>query len=80
MATANFLLFEETLTEQYNILFEDVRYAYVASKNTPEGLAKVMTQGLTDGKASKDGEGIKNTCKKLKIKHTYNAIREFLTR
>ena len=40
MATANFLLFEETLTEEYNNLFEDVKYAYVSSKQTPEELAK----------------------------------------
>ena len=37
-----------------------------------------MTKGLTNGSASKDGEGIKKTCERLKIKHTYKAIREFL--
>jgi hypothetical protein len=79
MPTANFLLFEETLTEEYKILFKRAMYAYVASKNTAEELAKIMTFGLTNGKASKDGEGVKNTCKKLKIKHTYKAIKEFLT-
>lgn len=78
MATANFLLFKETLTEEYKILFENDRYAYVASKNTPLELAEKMTKGLADGKASKDGEGIKKTCERLKIKHTYKAIREFL--
>lgn len=73
--------FIEVLTEQYKDLFaNDPEYAYSASKSTPEKLAQKMTLYLKDGfSASKDGEGIKRTCKILGIKHTYKAIREYLT-
>lgn len=71
--------FQSILTEQYKNLFAtDPEYSYSASRITPEDLARKMTTGLASGTANKDGEGIKRTCKILKINYTYKAIREFL--
>ena len=50
-----------------------------ASRYTPQELAEKMTRGLINGSASKDGEGITRTCKVLGIKHTYKAIKAFLS-
>lgn len=71
--------FQEELEKQYEVLFAtDKDYAYAASTSTPKELAEKMTGGLIRGSASKDGDGIKRTCKKLGIKHTYKGILEFL--
>lgn len=71
--------FQTILTEQYERLFEqDPEYSFSASRTTPAALAEKMTAGLKKGSANKDGTGIKNTCKALGIKHTYQAIRAFL--
>ena len=75
----NLDLFYETLTKHYLDLFQhDPAYTYIAERTTPETLARKMTLGLDQGTANKDGEGIKRTCKELKIAHTYKAIRAFL--
>jgi hypothetical protein len=75
----NYLIFEETLEEQYKDLFaNNPEYSYSASKVTPNQLAARMTHGLLKGSANKDGSGIKRTCKKLNIKYTYKAILEYL--
>lgn len=66
------------LAGEYARLFTTEEYAYVASRTTPMDLAVKMTNGLLNGTANKDGEGIKNTCKMLGIKHTYTAIRAYL--
>ncbi len=49
-----------------------------ASKTTPKAMAERVTSGLTDGSASKDGEGVQLTLKELGIKNTYTAIKSFL--
>lgn len=73
--------FQTTLAGEYARLFaSDPRYAYVATRATPEELAQRMSFGLLKGGASKDGEGIKSTCKALGIKYTYKAIRDYLTK
>jgi len=41
---------------------------------TFEALATKMTHSLIGGRAEKDGEAIKRTCKQLGIKHTYKAL------
>jgi hypothetical protein len=38
-----------------------------------------MCAGLADGTADKSGEGVKRTCAVLGIKHTYKAIKAYLT-
>lgn len=75
----NYDRFLETLTAQYVELFATGAYA-VAAKLTPAELAEKMTRGLraTPVDASKDGEGIKRTCKILGIPQTYKAIRAYL--
>lgn len=73
-----FNTFQMELTEQYKTLFQTPKYSVVASKTTPEELAEKMTKGLFEGYADKDGEGVKNTCKKLKIPYTYKAIKNYL--
>lgn len=79
MTWANFGLFYNALTLQYEHLFaNDPDYAFVARKMTPTDLARKMTTSLSQATASKDGLGIKNTCKALGIKHTYSAIENFL--
>lgn len=70
--------FIEVLTAQYVDLFKTEEYAYAAQTTTPEALAGKMTVSLARGAANKDGTGIKRTCKALGIKHTYQAIREYL--
>lgn len=56
----------------------DAEYAYSAARTSPEALAEKMVNGLIFGNANKDGDAIKSTCKALKIKHTYKAIKAFL--
>lgn len=71
--------FLTTLTAQYRELFAgNGEYAFSAKHTTPERLAEQMTTELLAGTASKDGEGIRNTCKILGIKSTYKAIVAYL--
>lgn len=39
-----------------------------------------MAKGIEAGSFNKDNETFKRTCKRLRIKHTYTAIREFISR
>lgn len=71
-------LFVHTLTAHYRRLFETAEYAYAAARTTPESLAEKMTAGLQAETANKDGDGIKATCRDLKIAYTYKAIRQYL--
>ncbi len=76
--TRNIDKFRDTLCAEYARLFQsNPDYAYSASKTTPEDLSRKMTLGLASGSASKDGEGIRNTCKALGIACTYKAIRAY---
>lgn len=76
---SNLDTFISVLTECYEYLFNSSDdYKYAAARTTPAQLANKMTLGLKDGTANKDGDGIKSACKKLKIKHTYKAIKEYL--
>ena len=70
--------FQTVLTDQYRQLFESAAFAMCAARYTPEQLAEKFTQGLMDGTASNDGDGVKRTCKALGIKSTYKAIKEYL--
>ena len=75
----NLELFINQLTKEYTDLFKnDPDYAYSASKTTPAVLASKMALSLIKGSASKDGLGIKRTCKFFNIGYTYKAIKEFL--
>jgi hypothetical protein len=79
MSQANRAIFELDLTKEYERLFaSDSRYAPAAARHRPSELAHKITLGLSQGGASKDGEGVKRVCKLLKIKHTYSAIKEYL--
>lgn len=71
----NFDRFFETLTAQYTDM---VGTLPSLSRLTPRELAEKMTRGLRTGEASKDGDGIRLTCKALGIAHTYKAIRAYL--
>jgi len=69
-----------TLAGQYRTLFvSDPDYAHVASRLTPEALARKMTLGLDNGTANKDGKAIRNACRFLGIDFTYKAIRAYLS-
>lgn len=58
----------------------DNDYCYAKANCTDiEALAHKMVIGLVSGSANKDGKAIKQACKALGIKHTYKAIREFIT-
>lgn len=76
--TSNQQTFSSVLAYHYRELFKTPDYAYSAAHCTPEGLAQKMTAGLLQGSANKDGEGIRRTCRDLKIKPTYTAIRLYL--
>jgi hypothetical protein len=71
--------FTRVLSAQYTRLFETPDYALARARYSPDALAEKMTSGLVDGTANKDGEGILLTCKHLKLKPTYKAIREYLS-
>ena len=75
---AQFDRFYTILACQYQRLLETPEYAMAAARYTPEEMARKMTCGLAAGTASKDGEGIKCTCKALGVAYTYKAIREYL--
>jgi hypothetical protein len=73
-------VFELHLSRAYEDLFaNDPEYQLAASRYRPSELACKMTLGLAKGDANKDGEGIRRACKAVGIKHTYKAIREYLT-
>ena len=75
----NAAVFAHALRAKYVRLFmDDPEYAYSAAHTTPENLADIMTRGLLDGSANKDGAGIRGVCRDFGIKHTYKALREFL--
>jgi hypothetical protein len=82
---ANYKEFVAVYTEQLERVYgNDAGYMAMLARmpegrNTIEGLAIRMTAGLLSGAANKDGDAIKGTCKQLKIKQTYKAIREYLT-
>ena len=69
--------FTQALAAEYAILFKTQEYAIAASRYTPEALAEKFTEGLLNGSAANDGDGVKRACKALGIKSTYKAIREF---
>ena len=71
-------IFQETLTKEFEQLFTLPNYAMAKARYTPEELAAKFTNGLIDGSSSKDGDGVKRTCKKLGIKYTYSAIKQYL--
>jgi hypothetical protein len=71
--------FVAALTAAYVRLFETPDYAYAAARTTPEALAVKMTDGLASGRANKAGEGIQAACKAVGVRHTYTAIRAYLT-
>ena len=70
--------FRRTLTANYMELFKQPDYSLAALRHTPAGLAEKMTNGIMQGTASIDGDGIRRTCKTLGIKPTYKAINQFL--
>lgn len=67
------------LTAAYRELFERPEYAAARARGTPEDLAERMVAGLVAGTADKDGEGVRRACKACGIKHTYRAIREYVS-
>lgn len=68
------------LTGQYEYLFTLPQYAMAAARTTPATMAEKFVQGLIDGTADHEGEGVKRTCAALGVKKTRKAIREFLSR
>ena len=78
MRTTNFDLFVSELTDQYTTLFAMPQYARAASLSTPQELSIRMAKGLLEGSADKDGEGVKQVCKKLNIPCTYKGIKAYL--
>lgn len=54
-----------------------IEYAWPAD-HIPQ-IAERMADGLLNGRANKDGEAIRRTCRLLGIKHSYRAIRAFMS-
>lgn len=72
--------FEEELVKQYTYLFKnDSGYDFVKNGMTSAKLANRMIHALLNKTGNKEGTGVRNTCKVLKIKHTYEAIYCFLS-
>lgn len=75
----NAAVFAHALRCKYvNLFLTDPEYAHSALRTTPEALADLMTLGLADGSANKEGAGVRGVCRDFGIKHTYKAIREYL--
>lgn len=53
-------------------------YYHYGPEEVPVVHAKMMA-ALERGSANKDSEAIKATCKEMGIKHTYRAIRDYLS-
>lgn len=71
--------FAAELERQFTRLWGTPEYAPAARQWTPGALAVRFTHYFATGAAvSKDGAGVKATCKALGIKHTYKAIAEYL--
>ena len=70
--------FQAELTTHYKALIDTPDYKLAKERYTPEELAAKITAGLRNNTASKDGEGVKRTCKALGIKFTYGAIQAYL--
>jgi hypothetical protein len=76
----NWDAFETTLATQFETLFaSDPAYQRVKATHTPAQYAAKITLALADGSADKSGEGVQRTCQVLGIKHTYKAIKAYLT-
>jgi len=73
-------IFRLALAKEYGKVFDAnyPEYRLAKIRYTPIALAGKMTEGLMVGTASKDGDCIRAACKKLKIRHTYKAIKDFL--
>lgn len=52
---------------------------YAWSISELDEVAKRMFGAFERGTFNKDSEAVKATCKQLKIKHTYKAIKEFIS-
>jgi len=79
MTQSNRERFRQVLESHYVDLFaNDPAYAYAAKVSTAHGLSHRMTNAITAGTASIDGDGIKRTCETLGIKPTFKAIREYM--
>lgn len=74
----NFGKFLAQLELEYVELFKHPDYSLAARLHTPATLANKMAEGLEDGTANKDGDGIKRTCRALGIPYTYKAIKAYL--
>ena len=72
--------FVAVLTDQYAQLFETPEYAIAKARYSPAELARKIALGIDNGTASKDGEGIKRTCKVLGVSHTYKGIRAYFAK
>jgi hypothetical protein len=75
----NFEQFVAVLTDHYCQLFDNNEaYSVAKARYTPEQLAEKMALSLKNGAGSKDGDGIKRTCKALGVAYTYKAINAYL--
>lgn len=75
----NLETFRDTLAVILGELFaSDPAYQYAVRQGVkPDLLALNLATGLNNGTASKDGEGVRHTCKALGIPHTYKGIRAY---
>lgn len=78
VTNSNYATFVKLLTAQYEILFKLPAYGMAASRWTPAGLAAEVTHKLASDGGDKNGQGVQNVRKALKLKNTYGAIREYL--
>lgn len=70
--------FESALCEELKKRWDLPRYSIVATRMTPQELAKKLTNGFEDESSDKNGEAVQATLKALGIKDTYKAIKSYL--
>ena len=75
----NFECFIEVFTQKLLRFLETHPQDYAYSKEQLPILMPRFRESIKTGNFNKDGHAIKATCKELKIKHTYKAIKEFIS-
>jgi len=73
----NFQIWSRVYAKHLKAAMAEHPEMYLPGLDSAEVAAK-MNAAFFTGTASKDGEGVKRTCRELKIKHTYKAINAFI--
>lgn len=74
----NWTAFRQTYLEELRKAVTEHPEEYAFGLDAVDLVWQKMLEAVLNGTFSKDGYAFKATCKKLKIKHTYKAIGQYL--